>query len=185
MNRPFLTLITGGAKCGKSAFALRLALTHYHTRTFVATAVSTDSEMSLRISRHRFERGDLFQTIEEPIHLGRILSNLPGGTDVAVVDCLTVWLGNLYHQFGGHEDQVRNQVEAFLSDLDRVTSDIIFVTNEVGWGIVPENALSRSFRDLAGDLNQRVAEKSSHVYLVCAGIPLALKGGLRENNEPL
>ncbi len=175
---PVRILITGGARCGKSALALRLALESYSRRTFVATAVNTDPEMNERISKHRLERGDLFHTIEEPIAPGRILTNLPNSTEVAVVDCLTVWLGNLYHRFDGREPQVQAEVDTFLSDLDHVSCDLILVTNEVGWGIVPEHPLARSFRDMAGYLNRKVAEKSAHVYLLCSGIPLALKGGL-------
>ncbi|RJR47618.1 MAG: bifunctional adenosylcobinamide kinase/adenosylcobinamide-phosphate guanylyltransferase [Desulfobacteraceae bacterium] len=171
-------LITGGARCGKSDFALRAALGNYSRRVFVATAVNMDGEMNERISKHRMERGDLFETVEEPIELGRILTTLPGSTEVAVVDCLTVWLGNLFHLSNGVEEKVRAAVDAFLSDLDRVPCDLVFVTNEVGWGIVPEHALARSFRDMAGYLNRKVAEKSNHVYLLCCGIPLALKGGL-------
>jgi adenosylcobinamide kinase / adenosylcobinamide-phosphate guanylyltransferase len=170
-------LITGGARCGKSALALHIAEVRYARRTFVATAVETDPEMSGRISRHRLERGDRFQTIEEPFELGRVLSELPLNTEVAVVDCLTVWLGNLYHRFHGLEPRVIAEVDAFLAILEDVSCDLIFVTNEVGWGIVPENGLARSFRDVAGYLNRIMAEKSAHVYLVCAGIPLALKGG--------
>ena len=133
--------------------------------------------MRERVSKHRLERGDLFHTVEEPIDLGRALSTLPPETGVAVVDCLTVWLGNLYYRLEGREDRIREKIESFLGQLDRVPQDVIFVTNEVGWGIVPENTVSRSFRDMAGYLNRSVAERSTHVYLVCAGIPLALKGG--------
>jgi adenosylcobinamide kinase/adenosylcobinamide-phosphate guanylyltransferase len=179
---PLRILITGGARCGKSAFALHFAVTNYSRRTFVATAVNTDPEMNERISKHRRERGDLFETIEEPTTPGRILAGLPSSTEVAVVDCLTVWLGNLYHRFDGQQEPVQGEVDAFLSDIDHVSCDLVFVTNEVGWGIVPEHAFSRSFRDMAGYLNRRVAEKSTHVYLLCCGIPLALKGGLPDHH---
>lgn len=172
---PHRTLITGGARCGKSAFALRVALP-YPTRTFIATAEITDPEMRERVSRHRLERGDLFHTIEEPVDLGSALLNLPAGNGVAVVDCLTVWLGNLYHRLGADEERVREKIDSFLRQMEQAPQDLVFVTNEVGWSIVPENELSRAFRDMAGYLNQRVAERSTHVYLVCAGIPLALKG---------
>lgn len=175
---PVRILITGGARCGKSAFALRLAEANYSARAFIATAVETDLEMRDRISRHRSERGDRFETIEEPFEPARVLSALPHRTQVAVMDCLTVWLGNLYHRFDGREGSVAAEVDLFLSCLDHIPIDLIFVTNEVGWGIVPENGLARSFRDMAGYLNRKVAERSAHVYLVCAGIPLALKGGL-------
>jgi adenosylcobinamide kinase/adenosylcobinamide-phosphate guanylyltransferase len=171
-----ITLITGGARSGKSSFALSLGLQNYSKRAFIATAVPFDQEMKERISRHRQERGDHFHTIEEPIELPRVLTDLPGGSEVAVVDCLTVWLGNLYHHVQGEEEKVRVQVEAFLAHLDHPICDLILVTNEVGWGIVPENALARSFRDLAGYLNRRVAQKAATAYLLCCGIPLPLKG---------
>ena len=171
-----ITLITGGARSGKSAFALSLGLQNYSKRAFVATAVPLDQEMKDRISRHRKERGDQFQTIEEPIELPRVLTDLAGGKDVVVVDCLTVWLGNLYHHFNDAEDKVRMQVEAFLDYLDHPLCDLILVTNEVGWGIVPDNPLARSFRDMAGYLNRRVAHKAASAYLLCCGIPLVLKG---------
>jgi adenosylcobinamide kinase/adenosylcobinamide-phosphate guanylyltransferase len=171
-----ITLITGGARSGKSSFALSLALKDYSKRAFIATAVPFDQEMSERISRHRAERGDQFHTIEEPIELPRVLADLPGGTEVVVVDCLTVWLGNLYHHFQDAEEKVRMRVDAFLDHLDRPVCDLILVTNEVGWGIVPENPLARSFRDMAGYVNRSVAQKAACAYLLCCGIPLPLKG---------
>jgi len=171
-----ITLITGGARSGKSSFALSLGLRNYSKRAFIATAVPFDQEMKDRISRHREERGDQFHTIEESIDLPRVLVDLRGPYEVVVVDCLTVWLGNLYHHFQGEEEKVRVQVEAFLVRLDHPVCDLILVTNEVGWGIVPENPLARSFRDMAGHLNRRVAQKAAHTYLLCCGIPLTLKG---------
>jgi adenosylcobinamide kinase/adenosylcobinamide-phosphate guanylyltransferase len=171
-----ITLITGGARSGKSAFALSLGLRNYSKRAFVATAVPFDQEMKERISRHREERGDQFHTIEEPIDLPRVLTDLPGGIQVVIVDCLTAWLGNLYLHFEDAEEKVRRQVEAFLDHLDQPVCDLILVTNEVGWGIVPENPLARSFRDVAGYLNRRVAQKATYACLLCCGIPLPLKG---------
>jgi adenosylcobinamide kinase/adenosylcobinamide-phosphate guanylyltransferase len=172
-----ITLITGGARGGKSAFALTLGLQNYSKRAFVATAVPFDQEMKDRISRHREERGDQFQTIEEPVALSQALTGLRAGTEVAVVDCLTVWLGNLYHHFQDDKEKVRMQVEAFLDHLEHPPCDLILVTNEVGWGIVPENPLARSFRDMAGYLNRRVAQKATSVFLLCCGVPLNLKRG--------
>ena len=171
-----ITLITGGARSGKSSFALSLGLQNYSKRVFIATAVPFDQEMKERISRHREERGDRFDTIEEPIELPHVLAAIPGGTEVVIVDCLTVWLGNLYHHFQESEEEVQMQVEAFLDHLDHSICDLILVTNEVGWGIVPENPLARSFRDMAGYLNRRIAGKAASAYLLCCGIPLPLKG---------
>jgi adenosylcobinamide kinase/adenosylcobinamide-phosphate guanylyltransferase len=172
-----ITLITGGARSGKSSFALRLALEKAEVRTFIATAVALDEEMAERISRHQKERGDRFRTVEEPIHLSDAMGGLPVDNQVVVVDCLTVWLGNLFHHYGEDQNRVLAHAEAFINRLDDLPCDLILVTNEVGWGIVPENPLARSFRDAAGHLNRRVAEKAHQVYLLCCGIPLTLKGG--------
>jgi len=173
---PKITLITGGARSGKSSFALSLGLHNYSKRVFIATALPVDQEMKERISRHREDRGDRFHTIEEPVELSKALCELPGGTELVVVDCLTVWLGNLYHHFQETEEKVRRQIDVFLDRLDHPVCDLILVTNEVGWGIVPVNALARSYRDMAGYLNRRVAEKAATVTMLCCGIPLTLKG---------
>lgn len=171
-----ITLITGGARSGKSSFALSLGLQHYRKRAFIATAVPIDQEMEERASRHRRERGDQFFTIEESIELSRVLSSVPTGTDVALVDCLTVWIGNLYHHYPEGEEIVRDHLDEFVKVISKVSYDLILVTNEVGCGIVPENPLARSFRDAAGYLNRKVAERADHVYLLCCGIPLELRG---------
>ncbi len=171
-----LTLITGGARSGKSSFALELAERKYSRRVFIATAVPLDEEMKKRILQHQKKRRALFHTVEEPVHLERAVAALPLDTDVAVVDCLTVWLGNLYHHLHEDEATVRARIEGFLKALDQVSCDLILVTNEVGWGIVPENPMARAYRDILGLLNRRIAEKADHVYLLCCGIPLMLKG---------
>ena len=171
-----ITLITGGARSGKSAFALELARKKYHRRALIATAVALDEEMKERILRHQQERGDAFRTVEEPLRLAEAISSCSGQDQVAVVDCLTVWLGNLYHHCGGSETFIENHLDGFLAVLDNPPCDLIVVTNEVGWSIVPENPLARAFRDRAGMLNRRVAQKARSVYLLCCGIPLTLKG---------
>jgi adenosylcobinamide kinase/adenosylcobinamide-phosphate guanylyltransferase len=171
-----ITLITGGARSGKSSFALDLASKNYERRVFIATAVAFDAEMKRRIVQHQKERGNLFHTLEEPVHLTETLSAVPPGTEVALVDCLTVWIGNLYHHFQQDEASVRSHLNEFLDGISQVSFDLILVTNEVGWGIVPENPLARSFRDMAGYVNRRVAQKAAYAYLLCCGIPLTLKG---------
>jgi adenosylcobinamide kinase/adenosylcobinamide-phosphate guanylyltransferase len=171
-----VTLITGGARSGKSAFALELARRGYSRRALIATAVALDEEMKERILRHQKERGDTFQTIEEPVRLAKEISSCAGQSEVTVVDCLTVWMGNLYHHLQGDEAMVRVWIEGFLKALDQASSDLILVTNEVGWGIVPEKPMARSYRDMLGLLNRRIAEKADHVYLLCCGVPLMLKG---------
>ena len=171
-----ITLITGGARSGKSAFALELARKRYSQRAFIATATAFDEEMKQRILCHQKERGNTFHTIEEPIGLPRAISACAGRAEVAVVDCLTVWLGNLYHHCDEKESSIGEHVDAFLAGLDTAPCDLILVTNEVGWGIVPDNRLARAFRDRAGHLNREIAQKAQQVYLMCCGIPLALKG---------
>lgn len=165
--------VTGGARSGKSSHALKLA-EPYAARVFLATAEAFDEEMRVRIDRHRDERADAFSTVEEPLFLDRALSNLPVGTDVVLLDCLTVWLGNLMHHHGD-VSAIDERIDALLGVLQTLPCDIILVSNEVGMGIVPENAMARSFRDLAGTLNRRVAACATQAYLLCSGLPIVLK----------
>jgi adenosylcobinamide kinase/adenosylcobinamide-phosphate guanylyltransferase len=165
--------VTGGARSGKSSYALGLA-EKYAKRVFLATAEAFDDEMRERIDRHRDERGHSFTTVEEPLYIDRALRSLPEGTDVVLLDCLTVWTGNLMHHIG-EASAIDAQIEALLEVLRTPPCDIILVSNEVGMGIVPENAMARSFRDLAGTLNRRVAECATRAYLLCSGLPLLLK----------
>lgn len=171
-----ITLVTGGARSGKSDFALHRALEGYNKRVFVATANAFDDEMKRRIAAHREQRKDLFTTIEEPVKLRDALLNISGDVEVVLVDCLTVWLGNIYYHNEDEETRVRNGIDEFCASLGSVVPDLYLVTNEVGWGIVPENALARSYRDMAGYLNRQVASRADEVYLVSCGLPLQLKG---------
>jgi adenosylcobinamide kinase / adenosylcobinamide-phosphate guanylyltransferase len=171
-----VTLITGGARSGKSSFALELALKRYSQRSFIATAVAVDEEMKERIAFHQRQRGNAFQNIEEPIRLSNAIASAEGKSEVAVVDCLTVWLGNLYHHYNQREATIREDITGLLRTLDKTACDLILVTNEVGWGIVPERPLGRLFRDMAGFMNRQVAQRAQHVYLLCCGIPITLKG---------
>jgi adenosylcobinamide kinase / adenosylcobinamide-phosphate guanylyltransferase len=165
--------VTGGARSGKSSHALALAGT-YRRRVFLATAEAFDDEMRERIARHRDEREEAFTTIEEPLMIDRALRNLPEGTEVVLLDCLTVWLGNLMHHLAAPA-AIEERIEALLDLLKEPPCDIILVSNEVGMGIVPENGLARSFRDLAGTLNRRVAAAATHAWLLCSGLPIVLK----------
>ncbi len=170
---PEVIYVTGGARSGKSSYALRLAEPYQH-RVFLATAEAFDGEMQRRIDKHKEERQDRFTTVEEPLYLDKALRVLPEGTEVVLVDCLTVWLGNMMHYLGA-ESAINERIDALLDVLSAPPCDIIFVSNEVGMGIVPENAMARAFRDLAGTLNSRVAECASQAYLLCSGLPLVLK----------
>ncbi len=167
-----ITFITGGAKSGKSRHALELADGH-RRKVFIATAEPIDEEMAHRIERHRTERDPSYVTVEEPYRLAHALRELPTDTEVVVIDCLTVWLGNLMHRHGNAPPYL--EVDAFIEALHWVTCPVIIVSNELGLGIVPENELARQFRDLAGSLNQQIARLAHQVVLVVSGIPMTIK----------
>ncbi len=172
---PLITLVTGGARSGKSDHALRLALsTPGANPTFIATAEAFDDEMRQRIARHRSERPAAMPTIEAPIDLAGALRSLPTGTGLALVDCLTVWLGNLMHHLGPKREAYA-PVDELRELLEQPPCDLVFVTNEVGMGLVPENAMARRFRDLAGSLNRLVAKRSDRVIFMVSGIPVQVK----------
>ncbi len=167
--------VTGGARSGKSSFALQLAA-RYDKRVFLATAEPFDNEMQWRIGKHQEERGEYFITVEEPLYLDQALCKLPTGTEVVLLDCLTVWAGNLMHYFEEKgEGQIDRVIECFLDVLRHPPCDLILVSNEVGMGIVPENAMARRFRDRAGIINQKVASIATEAWLLCSGLPLKLK----------
>ena len=163
-------LIGGGARSGKSRFALEKARAIEGRRTFIATAEASDEEMADRIERHREARASDFSTIEAPVELAQAIADVADG--VIVVDCLTIWLANLMHAKKNIDAEIDTLVEGAKSS----PATIIFVTNEVGSGIIPtDHALSREFRDHAGILNQRIAAIAQEVYLVVFGQPLRIK----------
>jgi adenosylcobinamide kinase/adenosylcobinamide-phosphate guanylyltransferase len=161
-------LIGGGARSGKSRYALEKARAIKGTRAFVATAEASDEEMITRIRHHRAERGDEFTTIEEPVELSRVISQ--ASFDVLIIDCLTLWLSNIMFL------NKTCQVDELIHTSQSASGTVIFVTNEVGSGIVPtDHAVSRDFRDQAGILNQRIAAISDEVYFMIFGQPLRIK----------
>jgi adenosylcobinamide kinase/adenosylcobinamide-phosphate guanylyltransferase len=167
-----LTLIGGGTRSGKSRHAMALARACGKRLAFIATARADDDEMRERIARHRQERGAQFVTFEEPLAVAPLLENEVDHFDAVLVDCLTLWLSNML--CGGVpaiEEECRRLVETAASASARV----LLVTNEVGCGIVPDNALAREFRDLAGTLNQMAAQVAEEVYWMAFGIPLKVK----------
>jgi len=169
-NRPAI-LVTGGARSGKSRFALRRAERFRSPHLLVATAEAGDEEMAERIARHRAERDRRWTTVEEPIGISEVVRRARGG--VVVIDCLTVWLANLM------DDNPEADVAAGLDDLVAAlrarSAAVVAVTNEVGLGIVPTNRLARAFRDAAGTMNQRIAEVADEVHLCVAGQALRVK----------
>ena len=170
-------LITGGARSGKSTYAENLALKlckDSSRRCYIATAEAFDDEMRERIRLHQERRSDKFFTVEAPIELSKALTDVCESkkADVILIDCLTVWIGNLLY----HERL--EEKEKLLSALRRATCDVVLVTNETGMGIVPDNALSRRFRDEAGYLNQAVASIAGSVVLMVCGLPVFVKGSI-------
>lgn len=167
-------LLLGGARSGKSRLALRLAQRHPLPRLFIATATVVDEEMAERISRHREERGERFETLELEGSLSCCLKEMKGYS-VVVVDCLTLYLARLLEE--GNE--VEREIEELCTVVQHFSSPLILVSNEVGLGIVPASPLARRFRDLLGFLHQELVQAVQGVALVVAGIPLWLKGGER------
>jgi adenosylcobinamide kinase/adenosylcobinamide-phosphate guanylyltransferase len=167
-----VALVGGGARSGKSAFALDHARRLGERRVFVATAEALDDEMRGRIDRHRQERGAAFATVEEPRALPRALQTLEGA-DVVVVDCLTLWLSNLLLADLG-APAIRGELEALVAVLAARRFHAVLVTNEVGMGLVPETPLGRRFRDLAGEVHQRLARVADEIYLAALGVVLRI-----------
>jgi adenosylcobinamide kinase / adenosylcobinamide-phosphate guanylyltransferase len=165
-----LTLILGGARSGKSTHAEMLAMAHPAPWTYVATAQAYDQEMHARIALHRSRRGEGWTTTDAPLDLAGTLEAMPAGRPV-LVDCLTLWLTN--HMLA--EDDVDMECRRLADVLSRPRGPWFVVSNEVGQGIVPDNALARRFRDAAGRLNQQVAAISDKVLLIVAGLPLKVK----------
>jgi adenosylcobinamide kinase / adenosylcobinamide-phosphate guanylyltransferase len=169
-------LITGGARSGKSRLAEEMAGKRGAPLLYLATGQAGDAEMAARIARHRERRGDAWQTIEEPLDLVGVLAGHDGWFGAVLVDCVTLWLTNLFFHHGEETGPVLAEVWRLAHLLPTLKSPVILVTNEVGMGIVPENALARKFRDLAGEANEILAAAADEVYVTFAGLPLKLKG---------
>jgi adenosylcobinamide kinase/adenosylcobinamide-phosphate guanylyltransferase len=163
-----LELVVGGARSGKSAHAERQALATGLRCVYVATAQAHDDEMARRIAHHRARRPADWRTVEAPLDLAAALRREAADDACLLVDCLTLWLSNLILA------ERADEIDTLLAALPALPGRVILVSNEVGWGIVPENALARRFRDEQGRLNQRVAELAGRVTLVAAGLPLTL-----------
>lgn len=157
-------LITGGVKSGKSRRALELALAFPAPRLFVATAPAFDAEMSEKIARHRAERGDAFETVEEPLRIDRAVR------ERCVLDCIPLWLNNLFF-----EDRESEADEILGSLLRRLPSSIVIVTNEIGMGVIPMDAMTRRYGEALGRINARLAAAVDRVELMVAGLPLRVK----------
>jgi adenosylcobinamide kinase/adenosylcobinamide-phosphate guanylyltransferase len=171
-----IAFVGGGARSGKSRFALQLARARGERRVFVATAQALDAEMAARIAAHQGDRGVDFRTIEEPLGLPALVERLALAreSDVVVIDCLTLWLSNLLLR-GDAPERISTQLDALAAALDRRAFHAIVVSNEVGLGVVPETALGRAFRDLAGFAHQRLAAIADDVYWALLGCVLRVR----------
>lgn len=172
-NLPGLTLVVGGARSGKSRLAERLVTGTGRSRHYIATAEAWDNEMRARIAEHQISRGTDWQTHDAPIDVPSVLARIPNG-EVVLMDCATLWLTNVILA----ARDVDLECRALLTALNDCAAPIVIVSNEVGWGIVPENPLARAFRDHQGRLNQQIAGLADLVVGVMAGLPMVLKGGL-------
>jgi adenosylcobinamide kinase/adenosylcobinamide-phosphate guanylyltransferase len=172
-----LTLVIGGARSGKSRFAQTLAC-QARRPAYIATARAEDTEMAVRIARHREARPAHWVTIEEPLAVAGAIAAAARERDFVLLDCLTVWLSNFCWE---HREESDGEIEAgALAEVARVTeaaaaSDVVLVTNEVGCGLVPESPVGRLFRDLQGWVNQEAARAAERVVQVVAGIPVEIK----------
>lgn len=161
-----MILVTGGVKSGKSSFALTLARAHPGPRSFIATGVAMDDEFRARIEAHQRERGTDFILYEEQTEIMHPLEFVRA--EVYVIDCITLWVNNLLY----HSLNIDDYSDKLISAL---TGREIIVTNEVGWGIMPDNALARQYADALGKVNKALASRADIVYLMASGIPMRIK----------
>lgn len=164
-------LVFGGARSGKSAYAEQMVLACGDTPHYVATSQIFDDEMNQRVQHHQHRRGTQWSVTEEPLSLCDAIQGAPTDNTAILVDCLTLWLSNLMH----HDRDVEFESGKLLELIPSLAKPIVFVSNEVGMGIVPENALARAFRDHQGRLNQKLAAIVDRVDFIAAGLPLNLK----------
>lgn len=180
-----IILCSGGARSGKSEFAEHLALATKGQKAYVATGQAFDEEMVDRIKKHQERRGKIWNNFEVPLHLADEWENISQSADVILIDCLTMFTTNHMMAYGsirGQEDANRLE-QTILSELDILLDSIqscegktvIFVTNEIGLGIVPDNKLARYFRDIAGRVNRAVASVADKLYLTISGVTIELK----------
>ncbi|MBN8218915.1 MAG: bifunctional adenosylcobinamide kinase/adenosylcobinamide-phosphate guanylyltransferase [Spirochaetes bacterium] len=177
-----LIFITGGARSGKSRFAERTAETLAEAKSsrigYVATAVAMDEEFTERIRIHRERRSGVYETFEEPVAIDRAAEAALATHPVVLLECLTVWLGNVFVRPGpldSHEGFAMECLERLLEKTAASASTLLLISNEVGLGIVPADPLSRAYRDAHGRINQRVAAAAQEAHFVVSGIPLRLK----------
>ncbi len=185
-----IIFITGGTRSGKSTHTLKDASQLTGKKAYIATAEALDEEMRDRIENHKKQRGKDWETYEEPLRIAEVIQEIEGKYTAIVIDCLTLWLSNIMIRNQKTEYRIQTiekEIQKLLDSLKQFKDSSIcslgsgvrvlyIVSNEVGMGIVPENEMARRFRDMAGMLNQKVAEISDEVYLLITGIPMKIKG---------
>lgn len=174
-NKETITLVIGGCRSGKSRYALDAAnRIAGKGKIYIATSVPSDPEMDKRVAAHQAERGPDWRTVEEPVSIHEAIDTVSKTAPVILVDCLTLWTSNLLFK-GYDEAGVIEEADRLAGALYRSICPVFMVTNEVGYGIVPENSLARQFRDVAGIVNQKAAKAAGKVILTTAGIPVQIK----------
>lgn len=167
--------ITGGTRSGKSRFAQQRAEEHAGRLLYIAPSEVEDDEMLQRVRMHQEARGERWQLFEEPLWLADHLAEQAAGKGALLLDCVTLWISNLFFHFEEKSASVLGEVDRFLGLISQLEEPLYLVSNELGSGIVPENRMARHFRDLAGIVNQRIAATADEAWLVVAGLPLQLK----------
>ena len=170
---PEITVLTGGVRSGKSCYALEIAQP-YAKKTFIATAVGFDDEMRQRIDVHKQERNASYICVEESLDLAGALRKQSTDTGIVVIDCLTVWMGNILYHYTNRVE-VDAAVAVFVQALSVVQCDVVVVTNEVGLGIIPDNELARTYQNMLGMVNRKVTALADKVILMVSGIPVVIK----------
>lgn len=188
-----IVLMTGGARSGKSTYAERYIAQHFERISYIATAIAFDDEMRLRIAKHQAQRPAEWRTYEAYNNLDQLVVDINQLSDACLLDCLTIMVTNCMmdathidwdkpdpkavHRL---QEEVLQNMTKLLETIRKIDLNMVFVTNELGMGVVPENPMARAFRDIAGRVNQLVAAYADEVYLLVCGLPMALKGNLEE-----
>ena len=170
-----LIYVTGGARSGKSGYAQQLAEQQPGELLYIAPAEVLDEEMAERVELHRQERGERWALLEEPLRLSERLPAVALDKSALLLDCVTIWLSNLFFHYGEERTPILDEVDRLLGVIEKLTVPLYLVSNELGSGIVPDNALARSFRDLAGTVNRKLAAAADEAWLVVSGLPVKLK----------
>lgn len=174
-----VVFITGAVRSGKSKLAVELGEKSLKKVVFLASCSPLDKEMRERVAKHKQSRPQDWTTIEEPINVADVIKKAKAD-ELIIFDCLTLWISNIMCKFD-KEELIDKKIEELFLALQQVKSDIIIVSNEVGWGIVPENKLARQFRDIVGITHQKLADLSDEVFLVTVGIAQKLKESREKN----